>query len=66
MKYKIVFEETITYKPINVDASDESEAFEQAKEALDFGYIDVLETDTVVTEITKVISEFGARTKRCI
>ena len=51
MKYKIVFEETITYKPINVDASDESEAFEQAKEALDFGYIDVLETDTVVTEM---------------
>ena len=66
MKYKIVFEETVTYKPINVDASDESEAFEQAKEALDFGYIDVLETDTVVTEITKVISEFGTRTKRCI
>ena len=51
MKYKIVFEETITYNPINVDASGLREAFEQAKEALDFGYIDVVETDTVVTEM---------------
>jgi len=51
MKYKIVFEETVTYNPINVDASGIREALKRAKEALDFGYIDVVETDTVVTEM---------------
>ena len=51
MKYTIVFEETVTYKPINVDASGIKEALEQATEALDFGYIDVVETDTVVAEM---------------
>ena len=51
MKYTIVFEETVTYKPINVDASGIKESLEQATEALDFGYIDVVETDTVVAEM---------------
>ena len=51
MKYTIVFEETVTYKPINVDASGIKEALEQATEALKFGYIDVVETDTVVIEM---------------
>ena len=51
MKYTIVFEETVTYKPIDVDASGIEEALEQATEALNFGYIDVVETDTVVIEM---------------
>tara|TARA_R100000656_G_scaffold115169_1_gene87690 strand:+ start:522 stop:731 length:210 start_codon:yes stop_codon:yes gene_type:complete len=51
MKYKIVFEETVTYNPINVDASGIREALKKATEALDSGYIDVVETDTVVTEM---------------
>ena len=61
MKYTIVFEEIISYKPLDVDASDENEAYEMAKEALDFGYIDVVETDTIVTEITEVTSVYGTR-----